>query len=788
MASATLTPRMTPAQVAEQLLTARTVADIERVVESVPEPVWMPLGGRRANAAQLGVFADSADALIERVTNGMDAEIEREVLLREQGEFSNPRQAVEALFGIPGGHIADVADNRTPAHRELASQIVLTLRDSGDDKRPTVQVFDHGVGQHPSDFARTLVSLNEDNKRTRLYLLGAYGWGGAASFSFAAYVAFLSRRNPRLLGAGLPDTVGWTIVRYNPLDEDIFSKHGLYEYLCVKGEDSPEVPVLLPSHLPSHLRSWSGTACTMVSYELSRYAEPAWRANHSAWLMFNAFLFDPVLPFLVRDERPKAIKGNEKSSLGGLVINGTAARLAWDSTKRKDDVRRIEYQNAYLADLGDSGTATIRYSVLREKGDSKKDWEPTETYVTADQAVTITHNGQRQGTWRRELFAQLGLLTLSKFMIVQVDCDRLSWKAKRELFATTRDRLKDSPLARQLREKVAEALASDTQLRGLDRRRKDMALSRRADEHAARIRKMLAKAIEASRQGEQETFHKVISSNPELPLFADQPIVQPEPAEPSEAQEEPAVPTARPEYSGEPTDLRVINPKVRVPAGGKAVVKLWMDAPDGYISPAKGAGHFSGLVTRGNSEFGIAGYSELRGGFLRCTLSAANAAVGSRGRVVFTVTKSDGLPLVDEAELEAVEPPMARVRTSDRARPGKEDTGPNVEDVHREDWDTFDLDEKRVARVEANSGGRGLTTIYVNWDYPPLDAKLRAERKVDEDQIAQYKRKFCAAMALAAWLQEEGQGEAALNEEARFTELRRAATVFLFTEFVRDRS
>jgi hypothetical protein len=138
--------------------------------------------------------------------------------------------------------------------------------------------------------------------------------------------------------------------------------------------------------------------------------------------------------------------------------------------------------------------------------------------------------------------------------------------------------------------------------------------------------------------------------------------------------------------------------------------------------------------------------------------------------------------LIDEADLVITEPPVQRVKPAKKDK-GSE-PGPNVHEVYKEDWETFDLDEKRVARVEQNSPSAGQTTFYVNWDYPPLNAKLLAERKVTEEEIVPYKQKFCAAMALAAWLQESQKDAEPLSQEARDAELRRAAQLFLFSQFV----
>src|SRR6266851_254422 len=761
-------------KVAAMLFAVKTVADVEELIATIPNPTWMPLGGSRIIKKLVNALSDSGDALVERITNGMDALIEAEVLRARRTDLKSPREAADLFFGVPAGHVVGLTDEIK--RRKLAEALVVTLRESGTEKQPTVIIEDRGIGQHPEDWKNTLVSLNEANKRSHLYLMGAYGWGGAASFSFSKYAIFVSRRQRDLLGAGQDDIVGWTVIRYNELPNDPFAKHGVYEYLCNGSEGDPAIPTLLPSALPAERAEWMGTHCALVEYELSRYSEPIWSPKRGLWLMLNAILFDPIMPFLVKDERDKAIKGNPKSALEGLVINGNAARLGWNE-------HRVAYKNSWNASFADGGNLRIHYYVLEMKPDAKADWEPATTFVPKEQAVSITHNGQRQGQFRRELFeSRLGLSSLAKYLIVHADCDALSWHSKRMLFATTRDRLKDNPLSDDLRKKVEEALGSDSKLHELDRDRKAAALRRTSKEQTERINKLLVKAIDSLREGDITTFKKLLSSNPDLPIYGDQTLIKPEEPEPSEAKEKEAI--VQPVFPDEPTQLTVLNRVVRVPAGGKAVVRLLRDAPDGYIGVGEGRAPFIGLISKGADQFSIAGYSELMGGRMRCTISAEKAAVSDKGRAMFTVIRHEGLPLIDQADIEAIEPPVRRVKVAGKAK--GDENKPNVKQVMREGWGTLNFHEGLVARVEHNDPQPGLTTIYVNWDYPAMEKKLLAEKKLTEEHLETYKEHWTASMALLAWLQDSEQQDAGagLSQDQREAELRRGAELFLFTKSV----
>jgi hypothetical protein len=543
--------------------------------------------------------------------------------------------------------------------------------------------------------------------------------------------------------------------------------------------------------LPPVRQQWFGTTCTLISYDFGRTIarSPAFLGQNSLRNICNALLFDPVLPFLVREERSKYVKKNPKNAQGVIVV-GNAARLAELASKQRspkirsseedehddldEDAREarevgVVHHETYKATLPTGGTAVVRYWIMGESQKYKKDWRPTRSYVPPEQAVTLTHNGQRHAAWSREFFEGIGYASLGKSIVAQVDADNLDWSEKRQLFATTRDKLKQTNVAQALREKVDTALRQDDWLRGEEKRRRMRALGRESKEQAERIQKMLANAITAFQQSNVDVYRKVWSSNPEFPVFSDQPLVDPQPPWdfPGDVRE----PVT---YTETPSTVHVLNAPLHIPAGGRAVVRLLVDACDGYFEE-RGGGFFA-IVTRGGDFFRVEGYSSLRDGIMRCTVSAKDASPGDRGRVVFTVTRPDALPIADDAELVADEPPRARAKPVGK-QPGK-DQGPPVKPCHRESWRDYGFDETTVAKLIPELDDPTLYTIYVNWDYPPLDEKLLNEKRLDEEIASSFKERFVAAMGFLVWLQHQA-GAAISNEE-----LARAARVHLFSAFV----
>jgi hypothetical protein len=771
-----------------RLFAAQSRADVAALIASVERAKWRAYGDQEGNYALINATASSLDALIEKLTNGMDGLIELRALLVARSDFASPREAVEVLFNIPKGHLEHVTDWSREERWRLAENLSITLRDGDAVDEPTVVVKDAGIGQHPDDFPTTLTSLNRNNKRDKFHLIGAYGWGGSAALAFCEAMIFISRRDPRLLN-GRPDEVGWTVVRYNDLAQDRTSKTGVYEYLTVEDDADPRgaVPRFSASELPPNLRDWSGTMCVLVNYDIGRNTAraAAFLGSQSLLKVCNAALVDPVLPLLVREERPKYIKQNPKNA-DGIVVLGNAARLSDLASRKKhkalsdDDTGEEEkearevgvvHNSRFHAQLPTGGWVEVRYWVMGQPKKYKKGWEPARNYVMPEQAITLSHNGQRHAIWGRELFETIGYSALGKSIVALVDADALDWTEKRRLFATTRDQLRRTDIAQALRKEVDNALRQDDYLRGEEKRRRERALSHESKEQAERIQQLLEKAITGYQEGNVELFRAVMSSNQRLPLYENQPLADPEPPV-SDPQERPELQ----DFTGDPTYVRVLNAPVHVPAGGRAVVRVQINAPDDYFDRT-GAGEFLPLITKGSDVFRLDGYSSLRNGVMRCTVSHEGGAPGDRGRIIFTITRGEALPISQDAELIADEPPRKRVKSIGTGR-GKEQAPP-VKPCHREQWDDIgDFDETVVARLVPEPSDPELFTIWVNWNYGPLDDKLLKERKLDEELANGFKERFVASMGFLAWLQKQA-GNVINNDE-----LRRAAQVHLFSTFM----
>src|SRR5690606_3104274 len=82
-----------------------------------------------------------------------------------------------------------------------------------------------------------------------------------------------------------------------------------------------------------------------------------------------------------------------------------------------------------------------------------------------------------------------------KNLVVQIDADRLSGRAKRELFASTRERATESDLRRQIYDTVAQILRDDEMLKFLNHQEKERLLKKSSAATNDKVRKRLARFV-----------------------------------------------------------------------------------------------------------------------------------------------------------------------------------------------------------------------------------------------------------------------------------------------------
>lgn len=707
------------AQLAQTLWNARTQTDVDAIlsaVEVVKPLEWRAIGDRPNNNGTIRMASDPNLALIERVTNGMDAVLDLASLEHPGDEVASPRAAACKWLGIPAGGLAELI----PAERRnVAERLSVTFRDSGAKSRPTIVIQDSGTGQTQKAVPRTLCSLNESNKIKQPWTMGTYGQGGSVTFGFSHETVILTRRHPSHLGPDDIDAVSWTVVQMHQYDDGVMPT---YEYLV--GGDR-EVHTLPPALFPDFTH---GSRIIHIGYDWRGASLPV---TTNPWQFFHSALFDPVMPFLLAGDRT----ASERSD-GSRVIIGNAARLArTDEATARGDIE-IAHADSNRIDLGkDYGHVTAYWWVATRPEGSGSKTEPAASYVHADNALCMTLFGQRQDAepryWIKE---KLQLPFLFKNLIVQISCDDLTARGKNEVFASTRERATRGDLHSRIFEAVLAAMRADGELKRLDRQLRERILSKSTDAASEKVRKRLRdfiktrlKGLSKPGKGGQAGEGTGGARPPKQPAHA------PSPPRDIDDSRLPSVPTY----------IRFQHTFLHVHQGGRAHVTVEVNAKNGYLPDYDDDIE---IQFEGPAEEKLRNpmRSRLLGGESRWFFEADEDAPLGANKVIATLMTAHGTISAD-ATIEVLAPPPANPTA-----PGIEDeTGPNVRWVEAEEATELGWANDEIGEVNVSEEA---TDILIHRDANILRRALNS-RTLTEDAVNARAERYLFPVACALWLQ-----------------------------------
>jgi hypothetical protein len=681
---------------------------------------WLAVSGREGNYGSINIGSDPGHAFVERVTNAIDAVIEREALRRAAKGMAkdmpaSPREAVEAWFNVPSGRVSKLPINKRQA---LADEVIIRILEGASKKQPTLEIIDHGIGLTPNLIPRTILSLNDTNKINKPYLAGAYGQGGSTALAFSPKGTLITSRRHSDLLAGEPDEVAVTLVRYNELDPNE-NKNGRYEFLVMPESQVASIP-------PTAIGSPSpGTSVVHFHMELPQYSSRMTQLTGSLWWLLQNTLFDPVLPFWVEERRASMLdKGKEYDR---RTIAGNYTRLVDDRREK------IELHNSIEIRLGPTKADTIRvnYWVVKPNPENPGS-QSVDVYVDPYRPIIFTFNGQSHGTEeRRFTIERLSLPYLAKSLIIQIELDRLSPQSRRNILSTTRDRLKQTPLYEEIRESIASALTEDEELIRLNEERKERLLSKHSASEQAKMRERFARLMERFRSGVDVVTQgrgDDIKGRKERTDGSRDPL-QPLPTKP------------------EPTFLRIANTQRPIPIriDRHSLIRLESDAPDGYITNhihAKLWVHCDpeGLVEQEST-------SDFLGGRSRLTLKPTSKAnPKDSGSISVLLLTSTGKVLSTKAGFrieKAEEQPTSGNERKSQAKV------PEPVPIHQDQWNDFGWNSSSVAQV--NDDGKDIK-IFVNMDNRHL-AKALGLGGYQESGVKRVQNSYLLYVAFYAWLQ-----------------------------------
>ncbi len=451
----------------EKLFTAPTEDAVNDIICCTPtfnNPLnWHPYGNNESN---FGIVENQQSnpvaALVEKLTNSIDAMLMKKCY--EAGIDPRSPEAPDSMeHAIKKFYKYDDFDLQI-YRSEIAEDIQILADPSSPKMNTSLVVYDNGEGQHPQEFPNTFLSLVRGNKNDIKFVQGKYNMGGAGA------IVYCGENRYQLIGSKRFDCTGnfgFTLVRMHPFtkEEEKTKKNTYYEYFCPNGK-IPEFPI---DELDLNLykrKFKTGTIIKLYSYDLPAGSRSV--ISRDLNQSINEYLHSPALPIYIVDRKeryPKDI-GLER------IMFGLSNRIQDQSSKYVD--RQISLNITGNKDIGE---LKVYATLFKVKNDEKsvKDFKATiqNEFFKNNMSVAFSLNGQVHGFYTSEFITRALKWKLFKdYLLIHVDCSKLTLHYRNNLFMASRDRLKNGKEAEIIRRVLANELRK-SELNDLYKLRKD---------------------------------------------------------------------------------------------------------------------------------------------------------------------------------------------------------------------------------------------------------------------------------------------------------------------------
>ncbi len=726
----------------EALYLSPSEEKVDSLIQDYPEVFknenWYPIGQNESNFSIIeNQQSNPIAALVEKVTNSIDAILMKKCLENKINPTSREapksmEQAIDLFF--PDNKNWDLQTNR----KKQAENIQIIA--DGPPRQSAVIIYDNGEGQHPKDFESTFLSLMRGNKNEIHFVQGKYNMGGSGAIVFCG-------KGYQLIGSKRFDNsgkFGFTLVREHPLSKDELEtkKNTWYEYLKIGGE----IPAFDIAELNLKLLNrqfTTGTIIKMYSYQMKGISGFAQDLNQS----LNEFLFKPVLPIFTIDTKERY----PNNLVLETIAYGLQRRLE-EETDYVEDWFSEEYEDALF------GKMKVTCYIFKSKRDGKTVKE-TKTdiqrrYFKNNMSVLFSMNGQVHGHYTSEFITRsLKYNLLKDYLLINVDCAKMKYEFRKDLFMASRDRLKNGAKSEELRDYLRKKLVK-SKLDAINKRRKDsIGLE---SEDTSELIKSFAKNL--SKDSElfkllQNTLklEEKVKDKPEKKGAKDKP----------DKEEKPFKPERFPSFF---KLKHMANKPIPVPIGGEKTLKFETDVEDHYFDRTDEPGDLQVSIlkvkrtdsTGGNQK----GTDKEPGELLNIIKSSPD-----KGTIKITFNPDTDLRQGDEVEIEAVLKSagensfteivflkIVEAQQKNESVPKEEEDLSNIGlpeliKVSEDQWDKLETQGISMTHhtvVSPIASGDILEKIYINLDssvYLNYRKKLKTE-----DQILIAQKRYIASV------------------------------------------
>lgn len=416
------------------------------------------LGDNSSNSSSVSLLKRGEKGLVERITNAIDAVIEKEKIKNNILKANDSMSIIEKSFPQYYKTIQDVLYNRLNKInvKDASEKVILAINDGSKSNKPTFDVIDKGIGLSGSEFKSTILSLNKGNKLSseKSYLIGTFGQGGSTSLPFTYATIILSKKESKFY---------FTIIKQVEL---IDYKNRVYVYLTCDNEIlevENDCNKLDDEYLNVFINSESGTLVRMIETDIdvkfrnNEITKPGMLLDY-----INTEMFNVGLPVKVIENRMQ-YKGNKH--LQNRYAHGSYVKLQTSEYVKKEYCGMIDIVHKNRA-------YEIEYYILLPKDESlwgndnecKKVFEQFNVHY--DPIIYIV-NGQTITTEKFTKLNNAGLNFLKYRLLVIINLDILG-REKYKFFTTDRVRIVDIDLTRGFIDNVVEAIANVDKLKAIN--------------------------------------------------------------------------------------------------------------------------------------------------------------------------------------------------------------------------------------------------------------------------------------------------------------------------------
>lgn len=641
-----------------RLLAAKSGEDVRRILvdlgdtpgAQINEPFgdggyeWHPFGNRLSNISTIGLATKPGRSLTERITNAIDAVLEDRVSPGMPLPTSS-RAAAQQWFGRPMSGPSEGLFNWPLGDSNYDRRIAVVIQNSGVEGAPTVDVVDQGVGLAPLQFPSTILSLQEGNKITKRYLIGAFGQGGASTLAFSDFVLIVSRHKSD------PNTVGFTVIREVNLDDELY-KEDAYGYLCLAGSNGSAIPTCtlgLESVPIYHGVETSalpvlgqGTLVRHFNFKLTNLDKTLSPSPGNLYHFLHCSLFDPLFPFRLIDLRDPTRGRDERVTGSRNRLMRRVKEQVEDDLESRVTMRHYCPMEYYVPVGSDKASIGIEYWVVLgyrqgpgdNSGNLRLRSQSNEMFVQPGHPIIATLNGQNQGELSSHLLREINLGMVARHMVVHIDGTNADPRIRRELFATSREGLKDGPVLEGLLRVLRRMLEDDEELYKIEKELTDKLAQSQTATTDQEVKRQVSRLL-------KEAGYRVKQEGPTVergPGGERQGVPRPRRNPPRLASPLPTLPYP------EVTRFEIVYPKpeMRIHLNDNEVLLAETDADSRFF-------HENRIAIRFEQDLlEQASISPLCGGRIRWRLRPNKKATeGATGKIIVTLTRPDGTQMTD---------------------------------------------------------------------------------------------------------------------------------------------